>query len=97
MSYIEARGLGTRLPPNNVGLLAKQNYWADIACSEVGPHVEAIVQQLVLAPMSNIEPDKQALQQARSALSAPLEAFAFDFSQQTGRAVRLGQLLLLPA
>ena len=74
MSYIEARGLGTRLPPNNVGLLAKQNYWADIACSEVGPHVEAIVQQLVLAPMSNLEPDEQALQQARNALSAPLEA-----------------------
>jgi len=74
MSYIEARGLGTRLPPNNVGLLAKQNYWSDIACSDVGPHVDAIVQQVVLAPMNNTDPDEKAIQQALAALSAPLEA-----------------------
>lgn len=74
ISYIEARGLGTRLPPNNVGLLAKQNYWADIACSEVDPHVEILVQELVLTPMSHGNSDEQSIQDARNALSAPFAA-----------------------
>jgi len=74
MSYIEARGLGTRLPPNNVGLLAKQNYWADIACSEVSPHVDTIVQERILAAMSNSTLIEEDIKQALNALSAPFVA-----------------------
>lgn len=74
MSYIEARGLGTRLPPKNVVLLAKQNYWSDIACSEVGPHVNTIVQEIILTPLKEAEASKEHIREAKQALTAPLEA-----------------------
>lgn len=74
MSYIEARGLGTRLPPNNVELLARQNYWADIACSEVSPHVETIVEERILSSMSNDTSNEENIKLALSALTSPLEA-----------------------
>ena len=74
MSYIEARGLGTRLPPNNVALLAKQNYWSDIACTEVSQYVETIVQEQILSDMSNSASNPEDLAQAYKALSAPFTA-----------------------
>lgn len=74
MSYIEARGLGKRLPPKNAGMLAAQNYWGDLACSEARPHVEAIVQQRIFAPMQGKDPDGAAVDQARAGLSAVLDA-----------------------
>ena len=76
MSYIEARGLGTRLPPKNAALLAEQNYWSDIACSEVGPHVNTLVQEHILAPMhdSVYMVKSDSIEAARKALQAPLDA-----------------------
>ena len=74
MSYVEARGLGRRLPPKNAGMLAAQNYWSDLACSEAKPHVQAIVQQRVLAPMQGGESDDAAVDDARKALAGVLDA-----------------------
>ena len=74
MSYIEARGLGKRLPPKNAGLLATQNYWGDLACSEAKPHVEAIVRQRILAPMQGGDFDDAAVDEARKALAGVLDA-----------------------
>ena len=74
MSYIEARGLGRRLPPQNAALLAVQNYWSDVACSEVGPHVEEIVKQRIYAPIQGKDPDNAAVDRAREALGAALDA-----------------------
>lgn len=74
MSYIEARGLGKRLPPKNAGLLAAQNYWGDLACSEVQPHVQAIVRQRILAPMQGGDSDDAAVDEARKALAGVLDA-----------------------
>lgn len=76
MSYIEARGLGKRLPPKNAALLAEQNYWSDIACTEVGPHVNTLVRERILAPMDDsVYMVKSAdIEAARRALAAPLDA-----------------------
>lgn len=76
MSYIEARGLGRRLSPKNATLLAEQNYWSDIACSEVGPHIKTLVQERILAQMDDDTNTMKfdAIEAARNALRAPLEA-----------------------
>lgn len=42
-SFIDARGLGYSLTPRNAMLAAIQNYWVDIAISNVAPEVERIV------------------------------------------------------
>lgn len=74
MSYIEARGLGKRLPPKNAALLAEQNYWSDLACTEVGPHVETLVRERIYKEMAGVDADEQAVAAARAALVAPLDA-----------------------
>lgn len=83
MSYIEARGLGKRLAPNNASLLAQQNYWSDIACSEVKPHVNTVVQEGILAQIDNADykVNEEAVSKARNALSAPLEALNDQLAQ----------------
>ncbi len=85
MSYIEARGLGKRLPPKNVALLAEQNYWSDIACTEVGPHINTLLRERVLAPMDDsvymVRSDD--IQAARNALAAPLDALNEQLASNT--------------
>jgi glutathione S-transferase len=74
--FIEGRGLGNRLAPRNAAVLAEQMYWIDIARSDVAPHVEALMQQQVLGPLkdSAYQADAAAIDEARSALAAPLNA-----------------------
>lgn len=85
MSYIEARGLGKRLAPKNAALLAEQNYWSDLACSEVGPHVNLLVQERILAQMDDsvymVKSDEIAA--ARKALAAPLDALDSQLEKNT--------------
>jgi glutathione S-transferase len=85
MSYIEARGLGKRLAPKNASLLAEQNYWSDIACSEVGPHVDTLVQERILAQMDDavymVKSDD--INAARAALIAPLDALDKQLEKNT--------------
>lgn len=84
MSYIEARGLGRRLPPNNAALLAQQNYWGDIACSEVAPHVKTLVHEKILAPMQDngYTPNADAIESAKKGLAAPLDALESQLSSK---------------
>jgi len=85
MSYIEARGLGKRLAPKNAALLAEQNYWSDIACSEVGPHVNTLVQERILSQMDDsvymVQSDD--INAARKALAAPLDALNKQLTKNT--------------
>lgn len=76
--FIEGRGLGNRLQPRNAKTLAEQMYWIDIARSNVAPHVEVLMQQQVIGPMSDstFQADTAAVDAAREALSAPLAAFS---------------------
>ncbi len=85
MSYIEARGLGKRLPPKNAALLAEQNYWSDIACTEVGPHVNTLVKERILAPMDDsvCRVNPADIDAARKALAAPLDALNAQLANNT--------------
>ena len=85
MSFIEARGLGKRLPPTNASLLAEQNYWSDIACSEVGPHVNTIVKEKIYGPMADSVHmvNTEGMEAARGALAAPLDALDQQLASNT--------------
>ncbi len=74
--FVEGRGLGNRLAPRNAAVLAEQMYWMDIGRSDVAPHVETLMQEQVLGPMSDAsyQVDEAAMEAARSALTAPLDA-----------------------
>lgn len=69
ISFIEGRGLGNRMPPRNAAILAEQNYWIEIARSEVAPAVETIVSHAL-----GEHDDAAAVASARQALETPLEA-----------------------
>lgn len=74
--FVEGRGLGNRLAPRNAAVLADQCYWIDIARTEVRPHVNTIMQEKVIGPMSDsgYQEDSAAVEAARNALTAPLDA-----------------------
>ncbi len=74
--FIEGRGLGNRLQPRNAKILAEQMYWIDIARSNVAPYVEILIFQQIIGPMSDtaFKADAEAIQAARDALIAPLDA-----------------------
>ena len=73
------------MPPKNAALLAEQNYWSDIACSEVGPNVKTLVQERILAPMhdSVYMMNTDAIEAARNAMIAPLDALDKQLSENT--------------
>jgi glutathione S-transferase len=74
--FVEGRGLGRFLAPRNAGMLAQQNYWMDIGRTEVQPHVETLMQELVIGPMgdASYSADNAAVDAARAALATPLDA-----------------------
>jgi glutathione S-transferase len=74
--FVEGKGLGTFLAPRNAAILADQNYWIDIGRTEVQPHVETLMQELVIGPMGDVDyaADNAAVEAARAALVTPLDA-----------------------
>ena len=74
--FVEGRGLGRFLAPRNAAVLADQNYWMDIGRTEVQPHVETLMQELVLAGMADAtyQPDQAKIDSAKAALEAPFDA-----------------------
>lgn len=76
MCFIEGRGLGNRLSPRNAGVLAEQMYWIDIACNNVAPQLETLMQERVLGPMSAADylANNGAVATALAELAAPLDA-----------------------
>jgi len=88
--FIEGRGLGNRLAPRNAALLAEQMYWIDIACNNVAPYVETLMHEQVLGKITDptYKTDIAALEEARSALIAPLEAID---AQLAGKNFIVGQ------
>lgn len=74
--FVEGRGLGKFLAPRNAAVLAEQNYWMDVGRTEVQPHVETLVQELVVGSMADpsYTTDSAKVDAARAALSAPLDA-----------------------
>ena len=74
--YINARGLGERIAPKGAERVALQNFWIDVACSDVAPHVKTLVYERVYKSMQDpsSEPDETAIKAAREALAAPFKA-----------------------
>lgn len=75
--FIEGRGLGNRLAPRNAAVLATEMYWMEVGKDNVQPHVEALMMQKVCGQMadSSFVADDAAINAAREALTAPLDAF----------------------
>jgi glutathione S-transferase len=82
--FIEGRGLGNRLAPRNAAVLAEQMYWVDIARSDVAPHIETLMQEQVLGPMSDpaYQANTDAIDEARSALAVLLDAVDAQLSKK---------------
>ena len=74
--FVEGRGLGRFLAPRNAEVLADQNYWMDLGRTEVQPHVETLMQELVIGPMGDASyaADNAAVDAARAGLATPLDA-----------------------
>jgi glutathione S-transferase len=62
-SFIDARGLGYALTPRNAALAAMQDYWVDIAETNVAPHVNLIVEEAIIKKMKDpsYSPDMQVI------------------------------------
>lgn len=62
-AFIDARGLGYVLSPRNAMLAAMQNYWVDIAVTNVAPHINVIVDEAINKRVNNpsYEPDMQLI------------------------------------
>lgn len=62
-SFTDARGLGYALTPRNASLAAMQNYWVDIAESNVAPHVNLMVDEAITKKIkdSSYLPDTQVI------------------------------------
>lgn len=75
--FIEGRGLGNRLAPRNAAVLASGMYWMEVGKADVQPYVEALMMQKVCGRMadSSFTANDLAIQAARKALTAPLNAF----------------------
>ncbi|MFT6909648.1 MAG: glutathione S-transferase [Oleiphilaceae bacterium] len=76
MAFINARGLGYSLVPKNVTEAATQDFWIDIAITEVTPHVNTLVQEQIVKPSANTSysTDNVACSQAKEQLSLVLDA-----------------------
>ncbi|WP_296811773.1 glutathione S-transferase family protein [Thiocapsa sp.] len=81
VSFVEGRGLGNRMPPRNAEVLARQEYWVDIARSDAGPLVQRIVDAVVVGALGDAGAAVQdhavaddAVAEARSALLPMLDA-----------------------
>ena len=63
-AFIDARGLGYALTPRNVTLAAMQNYWVDVAVSNVAPHVQSIVDEAIVKKANefNHEPNQEIIE-----------------------------------
>lgn len=76
LAFINARGLGYSLIPKNVNQAATQDFWVDIAITEASPKVELIVQEQLVATLSDAKhiPDAAVISKAKEELVPILDA-----------------------
>lgn len=77
-AFINARGLGYSLTPKNVSLAAMQDYWVDIANTNVAPLVNAIVQEKISKKYSDSSytPDDAVIKENVDELNIYLDALS---------------------
>ena len=79
-SFTDARGLGYALTPRNATLAAMQNYWVDIAVTNVAPHVKLIVDEVFAKKYS--DPSYASDMQVVNAACEDLKIFFDALDQQ---------------
>ncbi len=79
-AFTDARGLGYALTPRNAALAAMQNYWVDIAVTNVAPHVKLITDEVFVKNYS--EPSYTADMQVVNAANEDLKIFFDALNQQ---------------
>ncbi|MGH1537961.1 MAG: glutathione binding-like protein [Gammaproteobacteria bacterium] len=75
-AFTDARGLGYALTPRNANLAAMQNYWVDIAETNVAPLVEQIADEVFVKGYSdaNYAPDQGVIDSAGESLNVFFDA-----------------------
>ncbi len=75
-AFADARGLGYALTPRNASLAAMQDYWVDIAKTNVAPLVEQIVDEIFVKKYSDAShtPDQGVIDSAGEALKIYFDA-----------------------
>ena len=81
-AFTDARGLGYALTPRNAALAAMQNYWVDIAISNVAPHVKLIIDEVFVKKYG--DPTYVADMQVINASCEDLKIFFDALDQQLG-------------
>lgn len=83
-SFIDARGLGYALTPRNAALAAMQNYWVDIATTNVAPYVKCIVDEMIAKKANNPShtPSKEIVSENCQALQTYFDALDQQLSNK---------------
>ena len=83
-SFIDARGLGYALTPRNATLAAMQNYWVDVAVSNVAPYALKIVEEAIIkkANLSSHEPNPEIIEESCKGLQIYLDALDQQLSNK---------------
>ena len=79
-AFADARGLGYALTPRNATLAAMQNYWVDIAVTNVAPQVKQIVNEVFVKQYS--DPSYTADMQVVNTAGDELKTFFDALDQQ---------------
>ncbi len=75
-TFTDQRGLGYALTPRNAALAAMQNYWVDIAETNVAPHVNRIAEEAISKKLDDptYASDMDAINAAGEALNVLFDA-----------------------
>lgn len=70
LPYLDVRGSGQSLTPRKAARLGEQNYWIEVGQHRVLPHINSLVEEQVLKPMTNpsYTPDAARIDAAVSAV-----------------------------
>lgn len=83
-AFIDARGLGYALTPRNAALAAMQNYWVDVAVTNVAPNVLRIVEERITKKANNTshEPSEEIIEESCKALQIYFDALDQQLSNK---------------
>lgn len=68
LPYLDIRGTGQSLTPRKAARLGEQNYWIEVGCTRVMPHVNVLLEEHVLRQMADpsAEVDQERVDRAKA-------------------------------
>jgi len=84
LPYIDVKGAGQSLTPRKAARLGEQNYWIEVGQQQVMPHVNTLLEEQLLKPMSDTTytPDQEKIEAAVNEID---QALVFADKQLEGR------------